>query len=131
MRKFAGRIAFVTTCLSLVLPGLSWAGSAQATLSVGVVVPARCALRVVGALQSAEPSSSTREAVVMKCTKGTLPSGDRATPSRAGAADPRVTQHLVPGASPAIASAPQPLSEQGFAASTDGAGPRLIVTVNF
>lgn len=130
MRGLKGRIALLITFLSLALPATAWAGSAQASLTVGVVVPARCALRVAGALPSGSPGVGAGEAVVMKCTKGTLPSGDRAIASRVGAVDPRITRDIVFTSAPAVASTPRPLTDQGPAASTDGV-PRLVVTVNF
>ena len=39
----SGRIGPVIALVGLILPLSAWAGSTQATLTVGVVVPARCA----------------------------------------------------------------------------------------
>lgn len=46
----SGRIGLVVALVGLMLPPTlpAWAGSAQATLTVGVVVPARCAVLVAG-----------------------------------------------------------------------------------
>jgi hypothetical protein len=123
--KRADRIAGMIACTLLALPAVAWAGSSQASLAVSAVVPARCAVRV---LPSAEPGVGARDSVVMKCTKGSLPSGDQATASRASAVEPRITRDLVFAVAPAPAAAPRPLSEQ---APADGPTSRLVVTVNF
>jgi len=44
----SGRIGLVVALVGLMLPLPAWAGSARATLTVGVVVPARCAVLVAG-----------------------------------------------------------------------------------
>jgi hypothetical protein len=44
----SGRIGPVIALVGLILPLPAWAGSTQATLTVGVVVPARCAVLVAG-----------------------------------------------------------------------------------
>jgi hypothetical protein len=107
----AGRVGLAITLLGLVLPLPAWAGSAQATLAVAVVVPARCAVRVA-----------------MRCTKGSLPSPSG--PSGPSAVGPRITRDLVTTATPSTGS-PRPLSETGPLAEAEAAGPRLVVTVNF
>ncbi|HWN12792.1 MAG TPA: hypothetical protein VNU02_02970 [Candidatus Dormibacteraeota bacterium] len=66
----SGRIGLVVALLGLMLPLPAWAGSAQATLTVGVVVPARCAVRVASSLAASDGMGGAREAVAMRCTKG-------------------------------------------------------------
>jgi hypothetical protein len=67
----SGRIGLVVALLGLMLPLATWAGSAQATLTVGVVVPARCAVRVASSLTTSDGmAAGGREAVAMRCTKG-------------------------------------------------------------
>ena len=67
----SGRIGLVVALLGLMLPLAAWAGSAQATLTVGVVVPARCAVRVASSLATSDGmAAGGREAVAMRCTKG-------------------------------------------------------------
>jgi hypothetical protein len=124
----AGRVGLAITLLGLVLPLPAWAGSAQATLAVAVVVPARCAVRVAGALAASDGVAGTREAVAMRCTKGSLPSPSG--PSGPSAVGPRITRDLVTTATPSTGS-PRPLSETGPLAEAEAAGPRLVVTVNF
>ena len=46
----SGRTGLAVARVGLMLPLSAWAGSAQATLTVGVVVPARFAVRVAGSL---------------------------------------------------------------------------------
>ena len=123
-----GRIGLAVTVLGLMLPLPAWAGSAQAALTVAVVVPARCAVRVVGLAASDGAVAGGREAVAMRCTKGSLPSA--AGPSAPSAVGPRVTRDLVMATVPST-SAPQPLSETGQIGGPEIAGPRLVVTVNF
>ena len=80
----SGRIGLVVALLGLMMPLPAWAGSAQATLTVGVVVPARCAVRVAGSLAASDGmAAGAREAVAVRCTKGSLPS-----PAGAEAAGP-------------------------------------------
>jgi hypothetical protein len=125
----AGRVGLAITLLGLVLPLPAWAGSAQATLAVAVVVPARCAVRVAGSLAASDGvMAGTREAVAMRCTKGSLPSPSG--PAGPSAVGPRITRDLVTTATPSTGS-PRPLSETGPLAGTEAAGPRLVVTVNF
>jgi len=124
----AGRVGLAITLLGLMLPLPAWAGSAQAALTVAVVVPARCAVRVVGLAASDGVVASSPEAVAMRCTKGSLPSA--AGPSAPSAVGPRVTRDLVMATVPST-SAPQPLSETGQIGTPETAGPRLVVTVNF
>ena len=123
----AGRVGLTITLLGLLLPLPAWAGSAQAALTVAVVVPARCAVRVVGLAASDGGVAGSREAVAMRCTKGSLPSATG--PSAASAVGPRITRDLVT-ATPST-TAPQPLSETGQIGGPATAGPRLVVTVNF
>jgi hypothetical protein len=66
----SGRIGLVVALLGLMLPLPAWAGSAQATLTVGVVVPARCAVRVASSLAASGMAAGAREVVAMRCTKG-------------------------------------------------------------
>jgi hypothetical protein len=125
----ATRIGLLIVTVLVILPLPVWAGSSQAALAVGVVVPARCAVRMPDSLASTEvPVASSRNPVAMRCTKGSLPSatGTNASP---GAVGPRITRDLVAAAAPSVATAPRPLSETGSAAGTDG--PRLVITVNF
>jgi hypothetical protein len=126
----AGRIGLAVTMLGLMLPLPAWAGSAQATLTVAVVVPARCAVRVAGSLAaSGGLVAGSGEAVAMRCTKGSLPSSTgSSSPSAVG---PRITRDLVMTTAAPSKSSPQPLSETGLVAATEAAGPRLVVTVNF
>ncbi|HET8532504.1 MAG TPA: hypothetical protein VFO08_15245 [Methylomirabilota bacterium] len=125
----AGRVGLAITLLGLMLPLPAWAGSAQATLTVAVVVPARCAVRVAGSLAASDGMvAGSREAVAMRCTKGSLPSSTG--PSSPSAVRPRITRDLVMTTAPSTSS-PQPLSETGLVAGTEAAGPRLVVTVNF
>ena len=124
----AGRVGLAITLLGLMLPLPAWAGSAQAALTVAVVVPARCAVRVTGLAASDGVVAGSREAVAMRCTKGSLPSA--AGPSAPSAVGPRVTRDLVMATVPST-SAPQPLSETGQIGGPETAGPRLVVTVNF
>ena len=125
----AGRVGLAITMLGLMLPLPAWAGSAQATLTVAVVVPARCAVRVAGSLAATDGMvAGSREAVAMRCTKGSLPSSTGPSPSAVG---PRVTRDLVMTTAASSKSSPRPLSETGLVAGTEAAGPRLVVTVNF
>jgi hypothetical protein len=131
MSRFTGRILLTMACLTAAAPAIASAGSTQANLTVAVVVPARCALRVVGALPSREVGLDRRDDVVMKCTRGTLPPADRAVASRPSAAGPRITHDIILGSAPAVTSAPRPLADQGAAVIADGGAPRLVITVNF
>lgn len=123
----SGRVGLAIALLGLMLPLPAWAGSAQAALTVAVVVPARCAVRVVGLAASDGVAAGSREAVAMRCTKGSLPSA--AGPSAPSAVGPRISRDLVVATPPT--SAPQPLSETGEIGGPETAGPRLVVTVNF
>jgi len=122
----SGRIGLVIALLGGIMPLPAWAGSAQATLTVGVVVPARCALRVPGSL-AGDQIAGSRETVAMRCTKGSLPSSTgSAGPSAVG---PRITRDLI---STTLAGGPRPLTEAaGDQAGPEASGPRLVVTVNF
>lgn len=133
--RVAGRIALLIACLSVALPTAAWAGSAQASLAVGVVVPARCAVRVAGALPAAEGpgviAATGHETVAMQCTKGTLPSSGPVT-AATHAVGPRITRDMVLTSASLPVPAPRPLTEQGPSTSpADAAVPRLIITVNF
>lgn len=125
-----GRVGLAVTLLGLMLPLPAWAGSAQTTLAVAVVVPARCAVRVAGSLAASDGMvAGSRETVAMRCTKGSLPSSTG--PSSPSAVGPRITRDLVMTAPAASKSSPEPLSETGLVTGTEAAGPRLVVTVNF
>lgn len=125
MRGRAARIGRVVVLLLLALPAIAWAGSSQALLSIGAVVPARCAVRMPGTLDpSAADASVSSQTVTMRCTRGTLPSGSRAGSRAVG---PRISRDLV---STTIPLAPRPLAD------TTRSGPpatasRLVITVNF
>lgn len=125
----SGRIGLAIALLGVIMPLPAWAGSAQATLTVGVVVSARCAVRVPGSLATGDQVAGPRETVAMRCTKGSLPSSTgSASPSAVG---PRITRDLVT-ATPSSAVSPRPVSEAvNGLDGTDAAGPRLVVTVNF
>jgi hypothetical protein len=125
----AGRIGLAVTLLGLILPLPAWAGSAQAALTVAVVVPARCAVRLAGLAASDGAVAGGREAVAMRCTKGSVPSATG--PAAASAVGPRITRDLVMATVAPSTSAPQPLSETGQIGGLETAGPRLVVTVNF
>jgi hypothetical protein len=126
----AERVGLAITLLGLMLPLPAWAGSAQAALTVAVVVPARCAVRVAGSLAASDGIvAGSREAVAMRCTKGSLPSATG--PSSPSAVGPRITRDLVMTTATPSTGSPQPLSETGQIAGTEAAGPRLVVTVNF
>jgi hypothetical protein len=127
MAKRTGRIGLATLLLGLLLPLPAWAGSAQAALTVAVVVPARCAIQVPGSMAAQAGTLGTNhEGVAMRCTKGTLPTSSRqAGPSAAG---PRITRDLVTAAS---LQAPRPQTEAGATTVTEAIGPRVVVTVNF
>jgi hypothetical protein len=126
MAKRMGRIGLAAMLLGLVLPLPAWAGSAQAALTVAVVVPARCAVRVPGSMGAQDGiAGAARETVAMRCTKGSLPgSTGQAGTSAVG---PRITRDLVTAA-PLQSSTPRPVTEAGTSEAT---GPRMVVTVNF
>jgi hypothetical protein len=126
----AGRVGLVITLLGLTLPLPAWAGSAQAALTVAVVVPARCAVRITNSLAASDGvMAGSRAAVAMRCTKGSLPSATG--PSSPSAVGPRITRDLATTTATPSTSGPRPLSEAGQVAGTEAAGPRLVVTVNF
>jgi hypothetical protein len=121
----AGRIGRLVATLWLVLPAIAWAGSSQARLSIGAVVPARCAVRMPGALDArAVAAGLSRETVTMRCTRGTLPA---ASPAAARAVEPRISRDLILNAFPAV---PRPLAEAGRS-GPPATAPRLVITVNF
>ena len=124
----SGRAGWVGTLIATLLlasAGVAWAGSSQALLSIGAVVPARCAVRVPGALEpSAVAAGLSRETVTMRCTRGTLPSGG---PASARAVGPRISRDLIATPSP---SAPRSLAET-TRSGQPAAAPRLVITVNF
>ena len=122
MRGWAGRIVMVTGTLLAALSVPGWAGSSQAPLSVGVVVPARCAVQMPATMVTGG------ETVAMRCTKGALSSG----PGRAmapGAVGPRITRTLLRAGSPGVA--PRPLSEAASIPGAEPGGSRMVITVNF
>jgi len=134
MQGRAGRVAMLSGALLLAaFSAPAWAGSSQAPLSVGVVVPARCAVQMPGTVVAADlPAAGAREAVAMRCTKGALPSG----PGRAmapGAVGPQITRTFLPAGLPAGSpvGAPRPLSEAGPNPGAETTGPRMVITVNF
>ena len=129
MRSRAGRIAMLTAALLAALSVPAWAGSAQAPLSVGVVVSARCAVQMPGTVVAADlPVAGAREAVAMRCTKGALPSGQGATVA-SGAVGPQISRSFLPAGSPV--AAPRPLSEATPLPGAEPNGPRMVITVNF
>lgn len=119
MPKGIGRIGVAAMLLGWALPLPAWAGSAQAALTVAVVVPARCAIRVPGSMTAQDSlAGGTRETIAMRCTKGSLPG---ATGQAGGSvAGPRISRDVV-------TTAPLP----GATTVTEPAGPRMVVTVNF
>ena len=119
----AGRVAGLVAMLWLALPAPVWAGSSQTALSVGTVVPARCAVRTPGSLAPSDLLAvGAGDGVAMRCTKGTLPTGKGAAPSAAG---PRITRAMLP------ASPPVPHAATSAAAATEAGGRRMVITVNF
>ncbi len=127
MGNKVARIGLLAIVLAAALPLPVWAGSSQAALAIGVVVPARCAVRMPDSLAATDGiASPSRSTVAMRCTKGTVPAatGAGTTPE---AARPRITRDLVLSAPPASPGAPRPLAETGMEAM----GPRLVITVNF
>jgi hypothetical protein len=125
----AGRIAMLSGALLAAISVPAWAGSTQAALAVGVVVPARCAVRTPGTVASADlPPAGAREAVAMRCTKGALPAGPGGVMAP-GAVGPQITRSFLPASSPA--AAPRPLSEISPIAVAETSGPRMVITVNF
>lgn len=126
MAKRMGRIGVAAMLLALAVPLPAWAGSAQAALTVAVVVPARCAIRVPDSVAS--PDGTAGGTVAMRCTKGSLPgSTGQVSPSVAG---PRISRDLVTTA-PLQTASPRPKTEAAPTAMTEGAGPRMVVTINF
>ena len=131
MARRSGRIGLVIALLGLALPLPAWAGSAQASLTVAVVVPARCAVRVPGSMAAPDGATAAgvRETVAMRCTKGSLPSATGpASPSAVG---PRISRDLVLSTAAVPAQVPQPMSDAGALPGAEAAGPRMVVTVNF
>jgi len=127
----AGRIAMLSGALLAALAMPAWAGSAQAALAVGVVVPARCAVRVPGTVVAADlPTGGAREAVAMRCTKGALPScpGGVMAP---GAVGPQITRSFILPSAGTPVPAPRPLSETSPIAVAETTGLRMVITVNF
>ena len=123
----AGRIGGLVATLLLAPPAVAWGGSSQALLSIGAVVPARCAVGMPGALDpSAVAAGVSRESITMRCTRGTLPSGGSAD---ARAVGPRISRDLILAA-PLSTSAPRPLAETTRSAAPTTA-PRPVITVNF
>ena len=128
MAKRTGRIGLAAMLLGLLLPLPAWAGSAQAALTVAVVVPARCAVRVPGSMAAqAGTAGSAHEAVAMRCTKGSLPTS--AGQAGSNAVGPRITRDLVTTATPVQTLSPQ--TDAGTTTMTEATGPRMVVTVNF
>jgi hypothetical protein len=126
----AGRIGLViTTMLLLALPLPGWAGSSQAALAVGVIVPARCAVQTPGTLAPSDLAGrGAGESVAMRCTKGILPAGI-ASSANPGTVGPQITRDLVLISTTPGASAPRPLTEMTVPVVGEAAG--LVITVNF
>lgn len=126
----AGRMAMLVGTVLLGLPLPVWAGSTQAALAVGVAVSARCAVSMPGTMAPTELLARAREAVAMRCTKGTLPTGpgSAATP---GAVGPQITRSLVLPTGAALSAAPRPLSEISPLAVAEANAPRVVITINF
>jgi hypothetical protein len=125
----AGRIGLVITMLLLALPLPVWAGSSQAALAVGVVVPARCAVQTPGTLApSGLAGHAAGESVAMRCTKGILPSGI-ASSANPGTVGPQITRDLVLISTTPGTSAPRPLTEAAVPVVGEATG--LVITVNF
>jgi hypothetical protein len=129
MPKGIRRIGVGAMLLGCALPLPAWAGSAQAALTVAVVVPARCAIRVPGSMTAQDGlAGGARETIAMRCTKGSLPG---ATGQAGGSvAGPRISRDVVTAAPVPIASASRQ-AEAGATTVTEAAGPRMVVTVNF
>jgi hypothetical protein len=126
-----GRIVMLSGALLAALPVPAWAGSTQAALSVGVVVPARCAVRMPGTVAPADlPAAGPREAVAMRCTKGALPSGPGGVMAP-GAVGPQITRSFILPAAGTPVTAPRPLSETSPTAVAETTGPRMVITINF
>jgi hypothetical protein len=124
-----GRAGLLMATLLLALPVSAWAGSTQAGLAVGVVVPARCAVRTPGSVASTEvPASVSRESLGVRCTKGTLPAGTGVSSTSVG---PRISRDLLLTAGSAAVAAPRPQSEAGTLVGGEALGPRLVITINF
>jgi hypothetical protein len=127
----AERIGVVAGALLLALPVPAWAGSSQAALAVGVVVPARCAVSVPGTMGSVDLSAAgAAETVAMRCTKGTLPTG-AGSAAAPGAVGPRVTRTVVLTTSDAAPAAPRPLTETTPLTAAETSSPSMVITVNF
>ena len=122
MRGRAGRIAMVTGALLAALSAPSWAGSSQAPLSVGVVVPARCVVQMPATMVTGG------ETVAMRCTRGALSPGPGRTMAP-GAVGPQITRTLLPAGRPV--AAPRPLSEAASIPGAEAGGARMVITVNF
>jgi hypothetical protein len=90
----AGWIVMLLGALLVALPAPALADSSQAALAVGVVVPARCAVRIPGA-QGSIPAVAGPETVAMRCTRGVLPTDPGATGTAAG---PRISSSAESGA---------------------------------
>ena len=124
MRDRAVRSALLVATLLLAPSAIAWAGSAQAPLSVGAIVPAQCVVSTPGSLGSGEASGAPS----LRCTKGTLPSGS-GTPS-ATAVGPQISRDVVLTPAPSPSAAPHPLAESRPVSTEQGAQ-RLVITVNF
>ena len=126
MRDRAGRSALLVATLLLLAPSAAaWAGSAQAPLSVGAIVPAQCVVSTPGSLGTGDASG----VVAMRCTKGTLPSSASRTPG-ATAVGPRISQDVVLTSVPSPGRSPYPLAESNTV-RTEQSATRLVITVNF
>jgi hypothetical protein len=103
--------------LLLTRPVPAGAGSSQAALAVGAVVPAGCAVRTPSRLGSSQPpGAGAQDAVAMRCTKGTV--------RPAGAAS------VVPAGGSA-STAPRPVTERSPIAAAAADEPRMTITINF
>jgi len=129
MRGRAGRIGLLVALLALVPTPPVWAGSAQAPLFVGAVVPARCAVSTPTSFGlGAGSSAASLRPVTMRCTKGTLPSDSRTV--SATAVGPRISRDVVFGTSPSPSMTPRP-SVDSDPVGTEQLSPRVVITVNF
>ncbi|MGH7702245.1 MAG: hypothetical protein ACREMO_04090 [Gemmatimonadales bacterium] len=127
----AGRIGVLVGALLLALPIPGQAGSSQAALAVGVVVPARCAVRVPGSVGSAElRAAGAHETVAMRCTKGTLPA-DTGSAAAPGTVGPRITRSLGLSTASAAPAAPRSLTETSPLTVAESSNPHIVITVDF
>lgn len=75
-------------------------------------------------------TAGAREAVAMRCTKGTL-SGGAGAAAAAGAVRPRITRNMALSTVGPAPAAPRPLTETGPLSVVEPGAPRIVVAVNF